>query len=384
MIAPRDEAELAEIVREAAAKRSGLEIVGGGTKLGIGHPVAAAQRISTRGISGITLYEPASLTLVARAGTPLNEIEAALAAENQFLPFEPADWRGILGSSGEPTIGGIYCAGVSGPRRIQAGAARDSAIGVRFVSGSGEIAKSGGRVMKNVTGYDLVKLLCGAYGTLGIVTEIALKLLPAPETTATLVIEGLDDAAAIAALSWALGSPFGVSGAAHVGARTCVRLEGLSESVAYRATRLRETLGGEIKADPARNAALWKSVRDVEAFTGRPGTIWRVSLKPTDGPAFVASVRRSIAAEALYDWGGGLVWLLVPAENDAGAATIRAELKRFGGHATLFRASEATRRAVPVFQPEAPGISAISAGLRRQFDPAGVLNPGRMVADVAH
>lgn len=385
--APASEAEVAAAVADAARAGRRIEIRGGGSRRGFGGVVEADMTLSTARLDAVTLYEPQALTLVAGAGAKLADIAAMLAAEGQRLPFEPIDHRALLGAGGEPTLGGMVAVNASGPRRIQAGACRDSAIGVRFVDGSGEILKSGGRVMKNVTGYDLVKLHCGAWGTLGVVSEIAFKLLPKPETAATLVLSGLDDAAAVAALSRALASPYGVSGAAHLpGGRTLIRVEGLANSVVHRSESLRRELDGsgeaEILHDATDNAALWRAVADVEAFAGRPGAVWRVSLRPSDGPKLVAGVKRTLDAEAIYDWGGGLVWLAVPEDGEAGTAVIRSALAPLGGHATLIRAGEGTRRAVAVFQPEPPAVAAISAGLRRQFDPKGILNPGLMDAPV--
>ena len=380
---PADEAELVDMVREAGAAGETIRILGGGTRASIGHPVDADKTISMAGLSGIALYEPAALTVVVRAGTPLAELEAALDVEGQMLPFEPSDYRALLGSKGEPTVGGMFAAGVSGPRRIQTGACRDAAIGVRFVDGSGEALKSGGRVMKNVTGYDLVKLQCGAWGTLGIVTEIAFKLLPKPETAATLTLSGLDDARAVAALSKALASPYGVSAAAHMpGDRTLMRVEGFENSVAHRSDSLRRELAdfgeADIVTETVQNAGLWRAVANVEPFAAQAGAVWRISVKPSDGPGLVAEVKGKLDAEAIYDWGGGLVWLKVPEEGDAGAATVRDAVDALGGHATLIRAGEETRRAVPVFQYESPAIMVISDGLRRQFDPRTILNPGLM------
>jgi glycolate oxidase FAD binding subunit len=382
MIDPKSEAELSEAVAGAEAP---LEIAGGGTRRALGRPVQAAETLSTRGLTGVTLYEPGALTLVARAGTPLAEIEAALAAENQRLPFEPMDHRALLGSSGEPTIGGVVACNVSGPRRVQAGACRDSLIGVRFVDGAGRVIKNGGRVMKNVTGYDLVKLMAGSYGTLGVLTEVAFKVLPATEAVAVVLIDGLSDADAVAAMTAALTSPFDVSGAAHFpvgmdGAPvTMIRVEGFEKSVAYRAAKLRDRLArfGDIaiETDPEKTAAGWKWVRDAEVLAGQAGAVWRVSVKPSVGPKVVAATPHDFA---FYDWGGGLVWLLVPEVGDASAAAIRDAAARFGGHATLVRAADATRAAVPPFQPEPAPLAAITAGLRAKFDPRGVLNPGRM------
>ncbi len=380
VLTPASEAELAEAVAEAAAAGTPLEIQGGGTRVGLGRPVQSEKTLSTAGLCGITLYEPGALTLVVKAGTPLAEVEAALAAEGQMLPFEPMDHRALLGTNGEPTIGGVVACGVSGPRRIQAGACRDAMLGVRFVNGRGEVVKSGGRVMKNVTGYDLTKLMCGSHGTLGVLSEIGFKVLPKPEAEATMICSGLDDAVAIALLNTTLASPFGITGAAHIGGRSQVRIEGLEGSVAYRSAQLLGLLGAgwEVVTGPA-SAALWGEVRDVVPFAGRDGAVWRVAVKPTDGPVLCDALRvAELDHDVLYDWGGGLVWLLVEETGDAGAALIRRQSSALGGHATLTRASGAIRTGVEVFEPEPAPLAAISAGLRAKFDPAGILNPGRM------
>ena len=380
IITPDDEAELAEAVAEAAGAGTPLEIRGGGTRAGLGRPVQASRTLSTAGLSGITLYEPGALTLVVKAGTPMAEVEAALAAEGQMLPFEPIDHRALLGAQGEPTIGGVVACGVSGPRRIQAGACRDAMLGVRFVNGRGEAVKSGGRVMKNVTGYDLVKLMCGSHGTLGVLSEISFKVLPKPEAEATLVREGLDAGAGVAALTAALSSPFGITGAAHLDARSLVRIDGLAGSVAYRTEKLLGLLGAGWEAvSGAESAALWRAVRDVAPFAGRDGAVWRISVKPAAGPVLSDGLSTAgLDHAALYDWGGGLVWLLTAETGDAGAALVRRATAALGGHATLVRASAATRAAVEVFEPEPETLARISAGLRAKFDPAGILNPGRM------
>ncbi len=382
-----DEAMLAEQVRQAFKTRTSLEIMGGGTKLTFGRPVEAENQLSVGGLSGITLYEPAALTIVAKTGTTLKEINETLAAECQQLPFEPANYAGLLGSKGEPTIGGTIACGISGPRRIQAGAARDSLIGVRFVTGEGEVVKNGGRVMKNVTGYDLVKLMCGSHGTLGVLTELSFKVLPNPETTAVLLLTGLSDEAAINALSAALTSSYDVTGAAHTSRGldgepvTMVRIQGFRKSVKYRSEKLREVLAQFGPADietSARTKAGWKWVRDVEGFAKEKGAVWRISCKPTDGPKIVADLQSLDISNVLYDWGGGLIWLAVPEAGDCGASEIRRAVSNHGGYATLVRASVETRRKIPVFHPQAPALEKISRDLRQKFDPAGILNPGRM------
>ena len=371
VLRPETEAELAKMV---AAAEGPLRIQGGGTRP-VGAPVEGAA-LTTAGLSGIELYEPGALTMVARAGTPLSEIEAALAEEGQRLAFEPMDHRGLLGTDGTPTIGGVFAANVSGPRRIQCGAARDFLLGVRFVDGRGEVIRNGGRVMKNVTGYDLVKLMAGSFGTLGVVTELSFKVLPGTQTTGVLLCDGLSDTDGIAALSHALGSPFEVTGAAHLqkgldGAPvTMIRLEGTEASVAYRAGELQKRLGGfgsfTVETDLARTAAGWRYIRDAEPFHGTAGDVWRLSVKPSDAPGIVAA---SGADEAIYDWGGGLVWLLAQP-----GAPIRQAVADKGGHATLIRGDGANG----VFQPLSPAVTALQDGLRRRFDPRGILNPGLM------
>ena len=383
-LAPASEAELAEAVADAARARRTLEIVGGDTRAGIGGPVSADERLTTARIDAVTLYEPAALTLVAGAGAKLADIEAMLAAEGQRLPFEPVDHRALMGTSGAPTLGGMVAANASGPARIARGACRDSLIGVRFVDGAGRAIKSGGRVMKNVTGYDLAKMLAGSWGTLGVLSEVSFKVLPAPEAVRTLILRGLDDRAAARALSMALGSPYDVSGAAHdpaEGGRTLIRVEGFAQSAQERAEALRTALANFGDAEVVDAPELWPAIRDVEAFAGRAGAVWRVSVKPSDGPELVGALTaQGVAQAALYDWGGGLVWLLTQAEGDAGAAAVRAETASRGGHATLIRAPEAIRATVPVFPPEAAPVAALSAALRARFDPHGILNPGRMRA----
>lgn len=377
MLAPTSESELAAMV---AAAEAPLRVRGGGTRP-IGKPVAG-EVLSTSGLSGIGLYEPGALTIVAQAGTPVAQVEAALAAERQRLPFEPMDHRGLLGSDGEPTLGGVVAANVSGPRRIQAGACRDSLIGVRFVSGEGQIIKNGGRVMKNVTGYDLVKLMAGSHGTLGVLTEVSFKVLPQTETEATLTVTGLSDEAAVAAMSAALGAPYEVTGAAHAprgasGPETHLRIEGFAASVGYRTGKLTSLLGKfgpvSVTDDPGASADLWRGIRDVAAFHGTGGDVWRISVKPSDGPEVAAT----LGGDVIYDWGGGLLWVQV-----ASGADVRSKLAAlpdgFSGHATLIRAAESTRAVQSVFHPEPAPLAAISAGLRAQFDPKGILNPGLM------
>lgn len=390
---PRDDADVADIVREARAKKSTLAIVGGGTRAGLGRPSPADATLSTRGLSGITLYEPAEMVISARAGTPLRDIEAALGDKAQMLPFEPMDFRALYGTAGEPTIGGVAASAASGPRRVQSGAARDHLIGLRLVNGRGEIVKSGGRVMKNVTGLDLVKPNCGALGTLGVLTEVTFKLTPTPRDSATLVFEELDDARAIACLCAAMGSPYEVSGAAHLPAgvgrdvaRTLLRIEHFPDSVAYRLGRLTQTLaeyGAPARLDHAESLAIWRDIRDVVPLAEpRDRAIWKLSVAPTRGPEVVSTIAKTIDARWFYDWSGGLIWLSTPAERDCGASATRAAIAANGGHATLVRAPDEIRARVDVFQPIATPLMRLTRGVKASFDPDGVLNAGRMYAGI--
>lgn len=385
LLTPHSETEAAGIIRAATAP---LRIMGGGTRLEFGRPVQAEAAISTRALTGITLYEPAEMVIGARSGTPLTEIEEALAGKGQMLAFEPADWRAIYESKGDPTIGAIAAGNISGPRRLWGGACRDSLIGVRFVNGEGEIVKSGGRVMKNVTGLDLVKFQSGAWGTLGLLTEVVFKVVPKPETSATLMLSGLDDAAAIRAMVSAVTSPFEITGAAHdpKAGQTYLRIEGFGFSVDYRAGELATRLSGFgalKRLSEAEGTAIWRGIRDVSPLAEpRERAIWRLLVKPTEAAGAVAAIRAGRAGDALYDWGGGLIWLATEASGNAGADVIRRAAKAAGGYATLMRAPAPVRAAVPVFEPEAPALAALTRKSKTAIDPNGVFNPGLMVAGV--
>ena len=355
---PATEAELAEMVAGAAGP---LRVRGGGTRA-VGPEAGAV--LETAGLSGVEVYEPGALTLVVRAGTPLAEVEAVLAGERQRLAFEVPDFRRLLARDGTSTIGGVVAANASGPRRVQAGACRDALIGVRFVDGRGQVVKNGGRVMKNVTGYDLVKLMAGSHGVLGVLSEVSFKVQAIPEAEATLGIEGLDDAAGLAVLRRALGSPFDISGAARVAGRSLIRVEGMAGSVAYRVGRLRSLVAADVTvAEGAESAALWRDVRDVAALAGRPGDLWRLALLPTAA----AGVAAALGGEAVFDWGGGLLWLCLPEGQDA---AVRAAVAG-QGVAVKWRGAGAAP-----FASEAPEVAALAAGLKAQFDPRGILNRG--------
>ena len=395
---PADEAEVIEAVRWAIAERAPLEIVGQGSKRGLGRATQTRATLDVSRLSGVTLYEPEELVLRARAGTPMAEIEALLEANGQEIASEPMDYGPLHGRArGAGTIGGMIACNLSGPRRLKAGAARDQILGVRLVTGRGEAIKSGGRVVKNVTGYDLSKGVTGAYGTLGVLSEVTIKVLPRAQTEVTLALRGLDDPAATAAMARAMGSSHEVSAAAHLPAlvagrvadgalgrepATLLRIEGFPVSVAARVDALEALLGGDIeRLERDASRAVWRDVRDGVPFAdGTERAVWRVSTAPADGHKLVEAMRRGTGVDAFYDWQGGLAWLRM--EDDAHADALRRATSHLGGHATLVRAPASVRASVPVFEPEPGPLAALSARLKAQFDPEGVLNPGRMVAGV--
>jgi glycolate oxidase FAD binding subunit len=384
---PTDLAQLREVVAWAAAEAAPLELVAGGTKRGIGTPSQAAHALEVKSIAGIRSYEPNELVLTAAAATPLVEIERALDEQGQMLAFEPPAL-----AQGQ-TIGGVIAANFAGPRRLSAGAARDHFLGFVGVSGRGEVFKAGGKVVKNVTGYDLPKLMAGSWGTLAVLEELTVKVLPSPEKTRTVLLFGRDDETAVAELARALGSPHEATAAAHLPAAaaarssighvagagsavTAIRVEGFGPSVGYRCGGLRELLRADEELHSANSRTLWHEIATA-ALLPAEHVLWRVSVAPAAGPRVVAALGRRLDAAFYYDWGGGLVWIAVAGSAHGGAEAIRAAVKaQGGGHATLFRAPEALRAAVPVFEPTpAP---ALARHVKEAFDPKGVLNPGRM------
>ncbi len=394
VLTPRDEADLVEIVAAARAARTPLAVEGRGTRRDLGTPVETEKRVSLAAMSGITLYEPAELVLTARAGTPLADIEAELARNGQEFAFEPLDHSAILGTSPRAgSIGGTVAVNACGPRRIKSGAARDHLLGFRAVNGFGESFKSGGRVMKNVTGFDLSKVIAGSWGTLAIMTEVTLKVLPRAETEETVAILGLDDAEAGRAMREASGSSLEVSCLAHLPddadgpfpgrASTLLRLEGPKVSVASRKAdliaRFRDLGAAEVLCEDASRAA-WSRIREAAAVARHPGSLWRVSVAPTDGPRLVAALAGLglPLVGRLYDWAGGLLWLAFSGPAEAIAAPLRGEVDRLGGHATLLRATADERRRLPVFHPQPPALAALSARVKAAFDPDGLFEPGRM------
>jgi glycolate oxidase FAD binding subunit len=381
------------IAEQIATAREPLLVRGAGTKAAMLRPVQAAATLTTEGLTGITLYRPKELIISALAGSTLNSIEATLEDRGQHLIAEPPDLSALFATPpGTQTLGGLVATNLSGPRRVAWGAMRDHVVGVRAVTGRAEVIHSGGRVLKNVTGLDLCKLLTGSHGTLGVITEVTLKVLPAPETSATIAIPGLDADAAVAALSAALGSPFGVSGAAWLPAEAAarlpeplgggrsvalIRIEDFSQSVAYRSEKLRGVLGfpDAEMVDDAVSKAIWRAVRDVRVLPVNDGDgIWRVSVRPSAGPGVLRAVPD---AAAVLDWGGGLVWFAAPA-TEASHRAIEAAARAAGGTWMLLRAPDSLRNAVDVVPPEPPVLAAITRRVKQAMDPRGILNPGRI------
>lgn len=400
----RDAKDVEEVVRAAIANEQPLEIIGHGSKRSIGHAMATNAVLDLSALNAVTSYEPNELIVTLQAGAPLADVLSLIDAKNQQFAFEPMNTAPLLGTPISGTIGGMIAAGLAGPRRIRAGGARDHLLGAHAVSGFGDSFKTGGRVVKNVTGYDLCKLLAGSWGTLSVMTEVTLKVMPKPEAERTLLLRGLEDAAANKAMTAALGSPFDVSGAAHlpksafraeteglgdiVGqgeALTVLRLEGITASAAHRAGSLRELLapfGTAMLIEDAASSALWATLRDVLPFAvgGALGAwpVWRIVCPPASGAALGTQLARETGGDVIYDWGGGLIWAALPPKGDAHAPVVRACANAVGGHAMLIRAAEEVRRDVDVFHPQAPGIAALSERVRASFDPKTILNRGRL------
>jgi glycolate oxidase FAD binding subunit len=392
------------VVRAAIAGEQPLEIVGHGSKRLIGQPMATNALLDLSALNAVTSYEPNELIITVQAGAPLADVKSLIDSKNQQFAFEPIDTAPLLGTPGLGTIGGMIGAGLAGPRRIKAGGARDHLLGAHGVSGFGESFKAGGRVVKNVTGYDLCKLLAGSWGTLAVITEVTLKVMPRPESERTLALRGLDAVAANRAMTAALGSPFDVTGGAHLPgsalradigelsglgapgqAVTLLRLEGIAASAAHRAAALAKLLapfGAAQIVEDAASAAVWSSVRDVLPFAagGALGAwpVWRIVCPPAAGGVLGEQLARDTGGEVIYDWGGGLIWAALPPKPDAQAALVRLRVNAAGGHAMLVRASDEVRRNVDVFHPQPAGVAALSERVRQSFDPRSVLNRGRM------
>lgn len=400
----RDAKDVEDAVRTALATEQPLEIIGHGSKRTIGLPMATNAVLDLSALNAITSYEPDELIVTVQAGAPTADLLSLMDSKNQQFAFDPMDTSVLLGTlRGSGTVGGMIAAGLAGPRRIKAGGARDHLLGVHAVSGFGDSFKTGGKVVKNVTGYDLCKLLAGSWGTLAVMTEVTLKVLPKAETESTLVLRGLDDIAANRAMTVALGSPYDVTGVAHIPssilrdtgdvdlgssqqAVTLIRIEGIGASVPHRAGSVSKALASfgtaEMIEDEA-SASIWTSIRDVTPFaaSGSLGAwpVWRIVCPPASGGAFGQALARETGGHVLYDWGGGLIWAALPPTADAHATLLRQRLKSLSAHATLLRATEQVRATVDVFHPQDAGVAALGRRVKASFDPKTILNRGRMV-----
>jgi glycolate oxidase FAD binding subunit len=402
---PSDLDELQDAIADALAAEEPVELLAGGSKRGLGRPLQLPRTLDLSRLTGIRDYQPNELVLTAAAATPIEEIEGALAAAGQMLAFEPPDWGRLL-SLPEPaaqrrTLGGVLACNLSGPRRIKAGAARDHFLGFRGVSGRGEVFKAGGKVVKNVTGYDICKLMAGSYGTLAALEEVTVKVLPSPEAVSTLLLYGLDPAAAIGCLNRTLSSPHEVSAAAYLPASStailqsfvspsgvvALRLEGPAPSVVFRREQLTNELAADRETavlDDEASIAFWRGVRDVLPLADLADrTVWRVSVAPSRGAEVGEIVADRLDASWFLDWGGGLVWVGVAGADDGGAAVIRAAIHGADGsgtgHAAMIKGSLSLRQSVPVFEPQPAALAALSARVKESFDPRVILNPGRIV-----
>jgi glycolate oxidase FAD binding subunit len=394
---PRDAAEVGEMVAAHAAQGRPLEIIGQGSRRRLGRPVEAAAILDLSRLAGVVAYEPNELVLTVKAGTPLASVQALLENEHQHLAFEPPDYGPLWGeAAGRGTIGGMVGVGHGGSRRPFAGAPRDHVLGFKGINARGEPFAAGGRVVKNVTGFDLPKLMTGAFGTLGVLTEVTLKVVPAPQASRTLAFAGLSDEAGLSLLRQAAAGAIPISGAAHLPAGavgrlaqlqpfsgrnlTLVRLEALAPVLPLAIERLLTALGEAEILEGGAWAQLWPALGGAAAFADTRAPVWRVAVPPSQAAA-LGDELRAAGMTVYFEWAGRLLWVEGPVEAELGGGdVIRAALARLAGdgHATLVRGDEGLRRRVPPFQPQSPGVAALAARLRAQFDPQGLFNPGRM------
>lgn len=400
LIRPAEEWELQAMLADASRRVARIEVIGGGSKRSISQSVKTDEVLTTASLSGILLYEPNELVMSAASGTPLAVIESSLEQRGQMLAFEPIDLGRAVGTApGSGTIGALFMTNLSGSRRLALGSARDHLLGLRAVTGNGQIIKSGGRVMKNVTGLDVARGMCGSWGTLAVATEVTFKVLPRPEESATLVVFGQSDEIGVEALSLAIGSPHEVTGALHIQpgvmprlsnqslarvgrSMTAIRLETFARFLPARiekVTTILKPYGDVHVLADAQSRQLWRDINTLAVMPAGTSALWRISLPPQIGPQFVRSIARIFPCNAIYDWAGGLIWLEVTDTADGGATDIRRLVSRLTGHSTLIRAAPEIRASVPTFQPLDASLERITRQLKATFDPAGILNPGRLV-----
>ena len=385
--------EVAEAVQQAMAETSRLEVRATGTKRHLGRAATYDHVLDVSKMSGIIDYQPEELVLTLRAATPMNLVEAALADARQMLAFEPPSMTRILGEA-EPgvrgTVGGLVAANLSGPRRLTAGAARDYLLGFEAVSGRGELFKSGGKVMKNVTGYDLSKLMCGSFGTLGVMDEITLKTLPAPETSRSLILGADDVASAVSSIAGIFASPHEPGASAILPAQIAaeegvdsgspftviIRLEGIEASVGDRLGHLQAMTGGDELGEAA-SVRLWQRIRDVQPLAEKPLDIWKVSCAPADAAHVLGSLDARLQVRTIIDWAGGLVWVAGSSPH-IGPALRKAVAGLDSGFAMLVRDVAVTREKIAPLQPLSGGMFELHKRVKASFDPLGVLNFERM------
>lgn len=415
---PDTEQQARDLITWAAQNGGTVDLCGQGTKRGYGRPVEADHRLDLSGLTGIVSYAPAELVITVKTGTPVRDVRAALTEAGQHFAFEPlviaplyaaAAWQTTPMApeteAPEGTIGGMVASNLAGARRLVAGGVRDHLLGVRGINGHGIAFKAGGTVVKNVTGFDLCKLMAGSWGTLAAMTKVSLKVLPAPPETRTLLVHGLSPAAAVETMAQMLGSPVDLSGAVHLSAPllaaagkdtaapsvTAFRIDGHGPSVAARSQALRARLQavGDVEETEGTPATLWwDDLRQMKAQAAvRPHIVWRLSVPPSHAPALITRLERDFPGVCLLDWGGGLIWWAIPAVGgaakgwpDGGVAVVRAAMRDLGGggHATLVLAPREIRAAVEVFPPQAAALAGLTERIRQTFDPCGVFSPGRM------
>jgi glycolate oxidase FAD binding subunit len=399
IVVARSEAEIADAVLAALDDKSPFEIVSGGGKRSYGRPVSAGRIVDVGALSGIIKYEPEELVFSAHAATPLKEIEAALSEKKQMLGFEPADWTALFGGDpGRATLAGTITTNACGARRVKAGAVRDHVIGCRFVNGSGEAVKAGGSVIKNVTGFDISRLMCGAFGTLGVLTELTLRVVPLPPRTASFALSMSSAEEGLRALRQAAVLPVDPTGLAYlpepvlkasVAARAgsfggaagiaVIRLEGAPSALTEKLAILRQTFGGfdAVTFTDGVTGSLFREIGNGGVFINRATDIWRLCVPSS---AAHEAVERSGAQFWYADWAGGLLWLGLNGDEQT-ATRLRGLTARLGGHATLMRASTAARDSLQVFEPEAPARAGLTQTVKAAFDPHRLFNPGRMFRD---
>ncbi|MDC3177550.1 glycolate oxidase subunit GlcE [bacterium] len=389
--------EVKSAVTDAVADESRLEIIASGSKRALGRQCVYDVTLDLSAMTGIIDYQPEELVLTVRAGTPMAEVQAALAEARQTLAFEVPDYSHLLDTANAGTIGGVVATNLSGPRRLTAGAARDYLLGFEAISGRGEAFKSGGKVMKNVTGYDLSKLMTGSFGTLAVMDEITLKTLPRPETSCSLIVQVDDFAAAASKIASLFATPHEPGSAAILPAElarqaglhldkdkvkdraSCVivvRLEGIDISIADRLANLQRLTGGD-RLEATDSEALWAKIRDVRLFSAPVRDVWKISCPPAAAASVIDTIKASNDISYFADWAGGLIWMT--GGTDTLGADLRQALAGFGGgFAMLVRDSGTTRQVIPPFQPLSGPMLALHKRVKAAFDPLAVLNAGRM------